>query len=252
MARLEIARAKVREQSAHLERLRNGARSEEKREAEARLLEAEAHLRLAAIQRGRRQALWEAAVGSRYDYDAAVRDVDMAQSVVSALRERLAVVLAQTRPEEIRRAEAELSHAAAAADEAAAILEKTLIRSPIDGRILRRHRKAGEVVVAMLDPVIFTLGDTRRLHVRVDVDETDVGAVFPGQEAFVMAEAFPGRRISGRVLRIGQALGRKNILTERPSEPADRKILETLIALDPGQTLPVGLRVDAFLVLPRD
>jgi len=48
-------------------------------------------------------------------------------------------------------------------------------------------------------------------------------------------------------VRIGQALGRKNIRTDEPTERVDKKILETLVELDPGQTLPIGLRVDAFL-----
>jgi HlyD family secretion protein len=102
----------------------------------------------------------------------------------------------------------------------------------------------------MSDLTIFTLGDTRRLNVRVDVDETDVGKIFLGQEVFVKAEAYGDRRFTGKVLRIGQALGRKNIFTEKPSEPVDRKILETLVALEPGQTLPIGLRMDAYFILP--
>jgi len=42
-------------------------------------------------------------------------------------------------------------------------------------------------------------------------------------------------------------LGRKNVRKDEPSERVDTKILETLIELDPGAALPIGLRVDAFL-----
>jgi HlyD family secretion protein len=51
------------------------------------------------------------------------------------------------------------------------------------------------------------------------------------------------------VVRIGQVLGRKNFRTNEPSERVDTKILEVLIELEARPQLPVGLRVDAF-VLP--
>jgi HlyD family secretion protein len=42
-------------------------------------------------------------------------------------------------------------------------------------------------------------------------------------------------------------LGRKNVRTDEPTERVDTKILETLVELDPGTELPVGLRVDGFI-----
>jgi HlyD family secretion protein len=82
----------------------------------------------------------------------------------------------------------------------------------------------------------------------VDVDEHDVGAVRVGHRAFVTATAYGSRRFEGRVIRIGRVLGRKNIRTEEPRERVDTKILETLVELDPGADLPIGLRVDATIV----
>ena len=42
-------------------------------------------------------------------------------------------------------------------------------------------------------------------------------------------------------------LGRKNVRTDDPAEKVDTKVLETLVELDEGTRLPIGLRVDAFL-----
>jgi hypothetical protein len=42
-------------------------------------------------------------------------------------------------------------------------------------------------------------------------------------------------------------LGHKNVRTDDPKEKVDTKILETLVQMDPGSHLPVGLRVDAFI-----
>jgi HlyD family secretion protein len=149
--------------------------------------------------------------------------------------------------EDVQRAEAELASARARLQEAEALLEKTFLRAPVAGRVLRRYHLGGESVSASgTDPVV-SIGNLARLRVRVDVDEADIAKLHLNQAAFVTADAFGTRRFPGRVVRIGEALGRKNIRTEEPTERVDTKILETLVELDEGVQLPVGLRVDAFL-----
>ena len=49
-------------------------------------------------------------------------------------------------------------------------------------------------------------------------------------------------------MRVGQLLGKKNVRTDEPAERVDTKVLETLIELEPGRALPLGLRVDAFIL----
>jgi HlyD family secretion protein len=246
-ARVELARAAIRESEAQLERLRNGARDEEKREAEALLREVEAQMAVTKAERDRRQGLLERGAVSRSELDLSNRDYETARARVEAQRERLNVVRTQTRAEDLKRAEAEVAHAQAALDEAQAMVEKTVVRAPISGRVLRRYRKTGESVSGKGDTPIVSLGDLGTLRVRVDVDEADVAKLSVGQKAWVMAGAYGDKRFTGHVVRIGQALGRKNVRTDEPSERVDTKILETLLELDAGQQLPVGLRVDAFL-----
>jgi hypothetical protein len=91
------------------------------------------------------------------------------------------------------------------------------------------------------------MADDRIRRVRVDVDEADVGRITIGQPAFVTADAFGDRRFRGRVIRIGQLLGRKNVRTDEPTERVDTKVLETLVELEDGRELPLGLRVQAFI-----
>jgi HlyD family secretion protein len=246
-ARVELAKAALAERRAALEKLRNGAREEDKREAEALLREAEAQMETARGERDRRQVLRDRGAVSRSEYDLAARDYDTARARADALRERLKVVRTQTRLEDLKRAEADVAYAEAGVAEAEALLAKTWVRSPLDGRVLRKYRKSGESVSGKGDTPIMSLGDVSRLRVRVDVDETDVARVFVGQAAHVRADAYGDQRFAGRVVRVGQALGRKNVRTEEPTERVDTKILETLVELDAGQSLPVGLRVDAFL-----
>jgi HlyD family secretion protein len=97
------------------------------------------------------------------------------------------------------------------------------------------------------DPIL-TLGDRKTLRVRVDVDETDVSKVRVGQRAYVTADAYGKQKFWGKVVRVGQQLGPKNVRTDEPTEKVDTKILETLVELDPASQLPDGLRVDAFIM----
>ena len=63
----------------------------------------------------------------------------------------------------------------------------------------------------------------------------------------VTAEAHGIHKFWGRVIRVGRILGKKNVRTDEPSEHVDTKILGTLVELDSGQALPLGLRVDSYI-----
>ena len=134
--------------------------------------------------------------------------------------------------------------------DAQAKYEKTLIKSPIHGTVLREHHRNGESVSnssTVPDP-ISTVGDKDVLRVRVDVDKTDVNKVRVGQKAYVTADAFGNQKFWGHVVRVGEQLQPKNVRTDEPTERVDRKILETLVELDKGAVLPVRLRVDTYIV----
>jgi HlyD family secretion protein len=144
------------------------------------------------------------------------------------------------------RAEADVALARAPMDEARTRLDKTFIGAPLDGMILRRHLKNGESLSDMGDMPIVTMVSLDKMCVRMDVDETDIDRIQIGQQAFVKADAFGAEKFDGRVVRIGQIPGKKNVRTDEPSERADTKILETLIELEDGKKLSPGLCVDSL------
>jgi len=246
-ARVASAAATLAQREAELRRIINGARTMERKEAWAEVQAAQAEMENARIEMERRKRGYEQDVFSREEYDRAARAYGVAKGRYEAAVERHKFVDAEPREEDRARAEAEVALARARLDEAQAILDKTTIRSPIAGVVLRKHRKAGELVSEQFDTPLLTIADSSVLRVRVDVDENDVAKVQVGQRAWVVAEAFPGQRFEGRIVRIGRLLGRKNIRTEEPTERVDTKVLETLIELDGHPPLPIGLRVDAFI-----
>jgi HlyD family secretion protein len=246
-ARVASAEAELRLREAELRRVVNGARAQERQEAAAALVEAEAVLQHAITEQQRQHNLLEAGASPRADADAADRAARVARARVDAARERLDLINADAREEDRARAESEVSLARARLDEARAQYDKTFIRSPIDGVILRRLRQSGESVSTQFDSPVVTLANDRVRRVRVDVDETDVADIAMGQPAYVTADAFGERRFPGRVVRVGQSLGRKNVRTDEPTERVDTKVLETLVELEDGRELPLGLRVQAFI-----
>jgi multidrug resistance efflux pump len=225
----------------------NGARDQERRDAAASLREAEAILGNAKADVQRRRDLFKEAVISRSELDKGEEQIGVAQARVDSARERVSLLEAGSREEDRARADADVALARATVDEARAVLEKTIIRSPIDGVVLKKHRRVGESVSTQFESPIVTIADRSRIRVRVDVDETDVARLRLGQPAYVTADAFGDRRFAGRVVRVGQVLGRKTIRTEEPSERVDTKVLETLVELENGADLPLGLRVQAFI-----
>jgi ABC exporter DevB family membrane fusion protein len=248
MAQCASAEAELQQKQADLRKVLNGARDMERREAAAAVKEAEAVLANATAEVKRREGLFKDGVIARDATDLAVREYDVAKARLDAAKQHFAFIDEQAREEDRAKAEADVALSRAKVEAARAEWEKHFVRAPITGVILRKHVRAGETVSDMRDTPVITLADASVLRVRMDVDENDVGRIHVGQSAYVTAEAYPGRKFPGKVVRVGQLLGRKNVRTDEPTEKVDTKILETLIQLDPGAPLPLGLRVDAFLL----
>jgi HlyD family secretion protein len=249
-AQVESSRANVVAKEATLRKVINGARRQERDEAWSSVNEAKAVMENSQAELKRRQELFSAGVVSREELDRYLREADVAKAKYDEAVQQHALVDDRAREEDRSFAEADLKLAQAQLEEAQARYEKTFIRSPIDGSVLRKHHRSGESVSnssTVPDPIL-TIGDNKTLRVRVDVDETDVSKVRLGQKAYVTADAFGSQKFWGRVVRVGQQLGPKNVRTDEPTEKVDTKILETLVELDAGSRLPDGLRVDAFII----
>jgi len=247
VARLAAAQAALAQRQAELLRLVNGARSQERRAAEAAKQAAQAVLDNAQKEAQRRRKLADRDMISRDEAERYERAYLVARAEYERASQDFSLVDADARDDELQRSQAAVSAAQAQLQEARAYFEKTYIRAPLDGVILRKFRHAGESVSTQFDSPIVTMADDSSLRIRLDVDETDVARLRPGQSAYVTAEAYGSQKFTGHVIRVGRILGKKNFRTDEPSERVDTKILETLVALDPGQILPLGLRVDSFV-----
>jgi HlyD family secretion protein len=160
------------------------------------------------------------------------------------MADRLALLIAPPRAEDVAIAQANVDAAAAHVAEIKAQIEKTLVRSPIDGVLLKLYRRTGETVSNLPPTLVASVGDTTRLRIRAQVDEADVARIAVGQSVEVAADAYPGQRFRGTVAQVGSQLGLKAILSDAPQDRIDRKALDVLIDLEPGIRLPIGLPLD--------
>jgi HlyD family secretion protein len=247
IARVANTQAALAQRKAELQRTVNGARSQERRAAEASLQAAKAVLENARREAERRRNLADREMISRDEAERYERVYQVAQAEYERAAQEFSLVDADARQEDRQKAAAAVASAEAQLAEARAYLDKTYIRAPLDGVVLRKLRHTGESVSTQFDSPVVTLADDSTLRVRLDVDEVDVARLWVGQPAFVTAEAYGNHRFTGHIIRVGRILGKKNVRTDEPSERVDTKILETLVELDPGQKLPLGLRVDAYV-----
>lgn len=115
---------------------------------------------------------------------------------------------------------------------------RTILTAPIDGVILRIFRQAGEIVSPDRDTPVLSLANLDGLRVRAAIQEHDIAAVAVGQKVYCLAEAYGSRKFPGTVSGLGK------ILIGRDGAP----VLEALIDLDGKPPLPVGLRLDVFIL----
>lgn len=93
-----------------------------------------------------------------------------------------------------------IKQAETALDQAKAQLATTELRAPFPGEVTTLTLKVGGLSASGLPGVI--LIDRSELHVNINVDEIDIGAVAVGQAVTLTLDALPGESFQGSVIRL--------------------------------------------------
>lgn len=192
--------------------------------AEARLADAHATLQERRLAFERSQSLSRRGIAAAQDLDAARAAMARAEAAVLA-------------------AEADIAMAKSEVDIQEADIRRTRIVSPVDGIVLRRNAEPGQTVASSLQaPVLFTLAeDLSRMQLEANVDEADIGAVRPGQQASFTVDAYPGRAFPAVIDTIDYAPGTTdNVVTYKAVLTVDNSAL----LLRPGMTATAQIVVD--------
>lgn len=184
--------------------------------ARVQLLDAETKYKRAQ-QLGQRQLL-------------AVSEVDAAEITVQLAKASLSS------------AQAQLTQAEGALAQAKVNLSYTVIRSPVDGIVLKRNVDVGQTVSAGLQaPTLFVIARSLdRLELAASVAESDVGRVREGQPVSFTVDAYPQQTFTGVVRQVRlQPTVQQNVV----SYTTIIDVPNTGGLLKPGMTATLGIEV---------
>jgi HlyD family secretion protein len=139
--------------------------------------------------------------------------------------------IAEVRPVDIVKAEAEVEEATANLKQKQADLDLAQVKAPKAGRVLKVNTRSGEQVAQ--DTGIIELGEVDRMMVVAEVYESDISKVKIGQQVTISSESGVFQdELTGKVRQIGLQIGKKDVLDTDPAADIDTRVVEVKIYLD--------------------
>jgi HlyD family secretion protein len=220
---VQQAEAAAQQQQALLEAARRGPREQELEQAHAQYAAAKAEATNADLEYQRLEVLFKSGDIARQRFDDAKARRDSTAAQAEAARQRLALLQAGTRPEELRAAEeryrqahasakmtregyrkedvaaarARLASAKAQLDELDSRLRESEVRSPADAQVQIVSVRPGDLVQP--NRIVVTMLEPSQLWVKVYVPEPDLGHIKVGQKAQIRIDTFRDRTFDGHV-----------------------------------------------------
>jgi len=174
-------------------------------------------------------------------------EVDKSRAMVNSMVEQQKSAVAQV---DVARANAGNAAAVvkqreAALSQARVDLERTAIRSPVSGIVIKRSVDKGQTVAASLQaPELFIIAENLA-DMRVDtaIDESEIGKIIIGQRATFTVDAFPGKTFEGEVRKVRKsAQVISNVVTYLVDVSAPNPEMQLL----PGMTANVRIVTDTY------
>ena len=127
-------------------------------------------------------------------------------------------------------------------------LDKTRLRSPMDGLVLKLHARVGERPDS---EGVMEVGASQNMQARIEVYESDISRVRQDQVVILTSEngGFQGD-LEGRVIRISPQVQQREVLSTDPTGDADARVVEVEVALDPEDADRVA-RLSGLKVIAR-
>lgn len=144
----------------------------------------------------------------------------------------------------------QLQEAQAGVDRVKTDLERSIIRAPFAGEVLRINIHIGETADAnpfnTLPLIVF--GKTKPLHIRVEVDEEEAWRVVEGEPAMAYVRGNASLAIPLKFLYIEPYIIPKSTLTGENSEQVDTRVLQIVYEMEKG-TMPIyiGQVMDVYI-----
>jgi HlyD family secretion protein len=270
---LEQARARTMTAQAALQQAVAGARPEQVLAAESRLTAQDIAVQKAKLDAAREHQLDDSGAAARADLDNADMAVSQAVAQRDALKNQLdelkngsrheevaqararameqgasmKLVVAGTRDEDLRVAEAAVSGARGRVQQIQTMIDELTIRAPLASRVEALDLRPGDILAANATAAV--LLEEKELYVRIYVPETLLGRLHVGQAVPISVDSFPGRAFRGVVKHINDVgeYSPRNLQTA--DERADQ-VFATRVELEEGfDQLRAGMA--AFIKVPK-
>jgi RND family efflux transporter MFP subunit len=123
-----------------------------------------------------------------------------AQDLITRAELDAARITMQQAAADLRGRQAAIQSAQAGIKQAEVDLDRTVIRSPINGIVVNRNVDIGQTIAATLQsPVLFTIADLRSMYLLTEVNEGEIGGVSRGSKVSFQIESLGPRTFTGTV-----------------------------------------------------
>jgi HlyD family secretion protein len=190
---------------------------------------AEANLRKAQAEFRRNEGLFQAKLISDSAFDEVKAAYDVAQAQLVSSEHQVEMTRASLTNSEVE-------------------LAKTTIVSPLTGRVSKLDSQVGERVVGtatMAGTEVMTLADLNEMEARVDIGETDVNLIQPGQNVRLEVDAFKDRKFTGTVTDIADSARNNNPQLGTSSTSQEATKFEVKIRIKEKEAFRPGMSVTA-------
>ena len=253
-AELKIRESSLRAAVAQLHRLEQMPRAEDLPPAIAAVDEARARLFDSEAAYNRDLNLFQKKMLAASDFDKDRYTMQAARASLAKAEADLAKLKAGAWKEDIEVQRAAVEQAQSQIDSIKIMLERLIVRAPVDGEILQVNVRPGQIATLAWKEPMIVLGEVNRLHVRVDIDENDLYRFREGMPAWANMKGRTEPRFPLEFVRIEPYVIPKKSLTGDNSERVDTRALQVLYAL-PDQRpakVYVGQQMEVFLALGED
>lgn len=197
---IQEAQARLDEAKATLAKAVAGLRAMEIEQEEAALAALDARVKKLEADVRRSTTLLETKVIADSEHDAVLAERDIAKAMAAGARAKLALAREGTRQEDIAKARADVALRQAALDMAEQRKKDSVIVSPVDGHVVRKHVEVGEWT--LVGGTVVEIVDTSVLRVHTRVTEKEIRKIHQGQEVTIRLDAHPDKTLKGTVHRI--------------------------------------------------
>jgi HlyD family secretion protein len=243
-ARLAQAAAEVARAEAQLEELRNGARDEQIAAARARLEGAEAGAVAFGNQSQRIASLYEQKLVAKAEFDQALAQSDSAKAAVKDAREQWQLLLAGTRVEQLRQAEAQLAATQAVLELENKVLADLSVTSTRAGRVDSLPSLQGDRVAVGAVLAVVLVED--RPYARVYLPQRFRANLREGSELQVRVDGVD-QPFSGRIRTISAEPAFTPFYALNQKERTHLVYLTEVVLGEDAVDLPAGLTAQVLL-----